>query len=84
MKLKIDRHTVEGLFNPDEEENLIVCLDEDVKQLENLNRKMKYSIDLLLNEAIQMQESMRKLGTPDEELNEAIETAQQILKEIQA
>ena len=50
MKLPLERHTVEGLFNIDSEHNsLEVCMDYDVEALEKAYEEIKQKYDKTLN-----------------------------------
>ena len=46
MKLPLERHTIEGLFNIDSEHNsLEVCMDYDVEELEKVYEEIKQKYD---------------------------------------
>lgn len=75
----LKRYTIEGLFDPDQENDEAVCLDHDIIELENFARQLNNSVKSLLDEAVQFQEYLRKTSNEDDELNEKIKDAQELI-----
>lgn len=76
----LERHSVEGLFNPDDsKESPMVCLDEDVSKLEEILQKISFHVVLVGNEEDSL---FQQLGISKERAEILEERVEQIFRDI--